>query len=920
MAKLFPPNINGTIPAFFQEGTEYNISVPFSMNRTVSSADISGFALKIKTVNGIVKGIFTASVTDTDYSTNNSIVTFQVSGVDFLVGQYYKAQLAYIDVNGVYGYYSTVGIIKCTAKPHVYIEGLDFGQPNTHNYTYIGVYSQQDSSGNIGDSTEKLYSYRFIFTDSDNNIIADSGEKLHDSSTNDSPYEAHDIFTLNQDLSYDASYYITFIATTNNGLTIASNDYRIVQRRSLMPEIRTSLVAGLNFEEGYIKLSLYDTEDKVVSGSFLISRASSKNNWNWEEIRRFDLISVVPSTWFYRDCTVEQGISYKYSLQQYNSKGIYSDRIISNEIEADFEDMFLYDGMRQLKIRFNPKVTTYKKDLQEQKVETIGSKFPFITRNGNINYKEFALSGLISYQSDEAEMFMEVENLGLEPLTTSSGPYGRFKTHNLVSYNIAAERIFKTEVLDWLTNGKVKLFRSPAEGNFIVRLMNVSLSPTDGLSRMLHTFSATAYEIADFNNKNLGYYNLIDLKEQGKTQTRWISVDIQKAVQELVESTAAKNGVTAAEALSSLIGQKIELLTRSAKTLQFVDMLPGAQVVFDKSLQTIQMGVTGSYSYDLPAGATMKSCQYIIGPINQGILTYSYEAVAASVFGLIDDIQIYDVPIRQFIGNHYQTSEYVKHENLLKVLEDPATSLLKVVSFKAEKRFEETLYFDPELNYMINPQEGFSFGSFIGGLYRDMDCTIPFAVMTEVDPLTIYRLREKASTSPYNVVRNYKYYVDANVNIFAPLTEMYLDGYNQRGYIYDNSIFDLVLNDESINLKEIETYSLKDPIWITSIQVGNGIIFDICYSKQEKSYMLENYEHRQLYPALYQAKQIYLSALYTYVKTYYNDDGTIKSRPFSYTRSITDDEVISIKEKYFAYLSELDCALREYKEANGLVE
>jgi hypothetical protein len=35
------------------------------------------------------------------------------------------------------------------------------------------------------------------------------------------------------------------------------------------------------------------------------------------------------------------------------------------------------------------------------------------------------------------------------------------------------------EVLRWLTDGKPKLFRSPGEGNFIVRLMNTSLAPND---------------------------------------------------------------------------------------------------------------------------------------------------------------------------------------------------------------------------------------------------------------------------------------------------------------------------------------------------------------------------------------------------------------------------------------------------------
>jgi len=37
------------------------------------------------------------------------------------------------------------------------------------------------------------------------------------------------------------------------------------------------------------------------------------------------------------------------------------------------------------------------------------------------------------------------------------------------------ERYFKLKVLDWLTNGEVKLFRSPGEGNYLVRILNVSM-------------------------------------------------------------------------------------------------------------------------------------------------------------------------------------------------------------------------------------------------------------------------------------------------------------------------------------------------------------------------------------------------------------------------------------------------------------
>ena len=72
-----------------------------------------------------------------------------------------------------------------------------------------------------------------------------------------------------------------------------------------------------------------------------------------------------------------------------------------------------------------------------------------------------------------------------------------------MSYSIKAERQFKMDVLAWLNNGKPKLFRSPGEGNFIVRLMNVSLTPNDTVHRTLHTFNCTAYEIDKYSVANL---------------------------------------------------------------------------------------------------------------------------------------------------------------------------------------------------------------------------------------------------------------------------------------------------------------------------------------------------------------------------------------------------------------------------------
>jgi hypothetical protein len=103
---------------------------------------------------------------------------------------------------------------------------------------------------------------------------------------------------------------------------------------------------------------------------------------------------------------------------------------------------------------------------------------------------------------DNEELFMSKEELGL--LVDKKD----ISTTNLSGYNLAAERKFKLKVLDWLTNGKPKLFRSPTEGNYIVRLMNVSLSPEEKLGRMIHTFSATGYEVEEWNDENVAKYIL----------------------------------------------------------------------------------------------------------------------------------------------------------------------------------------------------------------------------------------------------------------------------------------------------------------------------------------------------------------------------------------------------------------------------
>ena len=142
---------------------------------------------------------------------------------------------------------------------------------------------------------------------------------------------------------------------------------------------------------------------------------------------------------------------------------IYSIHMVnqSHKIKADFEDMFLYDGKRQLKIRFNPKVNSFKNTVLETKTDTIGNQFPFFFRNGQVSYKEFPISGLISMLMDDNQLFIETPSIISQTRirTNSEDILINSNSTQLTVDNVKKEREFKLEVLQWLQNGKLKLFK-----------------------------------------------------------------------------------------------------------------------------------------------------------------------------------------------------------------------------------------------------------------------------------------------------------------------------------------------------------------------------------------------------------------------------------------------------------------------------
>ena len=515
----YSPYIEGTIPAFINN----IIKVPFEMNPAVGKAEVKGFALMVKDMGSPEPKFYVSQIdaAQVEYALENRIVNFNIS--DLQEGQYYKIQIAYMsktneDLSSLA--YSSVAVGRCVSTPTIYIKDLDFSINEHRNY-YTGIYETPDIS-------EPVYTHHFTIVQQNNGaIIDDSGDLLnnsfYDKIENDKRICNIKWFS-NTLLEDNLLYYINYTITTING-------YQTTTRYQLRSINKTEKLSGISLsvencrEDGYIKLKVYSETEADTSkfiGNYVIYRKSSLSNYKvLDKIIEFSISGQTADkdwdNYEWRDMSIEQGLEYSYVLYSFKINSttktmVHNAHTDDQNITAQFEDLFLGDNKKQMAVKFNPKVSSFKETVQETKVETIGSKYPYFFRNGNVAYKEIPISGLISYLADENELFMKQEELGLNDTNTP--------TTNLVDYNITAERKFRAAALEWLNNGQPKLFRSPTEGNFIIRLMNVSLSPNDTLGRLIYTFSATGYEIAECNYKNLSDMGLVNCVIEGKKTGR----------------------------------------------------------------------------------------------------------------------------------------------------------------------------------------------------------------------------------------------------------------------------------------------------------------------------------------------------------------------------------------------------------------
>lgn len=189
------------------------------------------------------------------------------------------------------------------------------------------------------------------------------------------------------------------------------------------------------------------------------------------------------------DKTAEPGVYYQYSVGSAPNAN-------DSKYILKSDDIYLMTRDKTMRIRYNPTLTSYRRNFAESVTPTLGGIYPITRRNGAQNYRTFQVGGLLSYNIDTDLGF--IKNANIKGLIASM-PEGYERDRYL-------EKLFRKDALEFLNKNQILLFKSYAEGNAFIKLSNIQLTSDPKLDRNVYSFSATATEVLPANEANYRKY------------------------------------------------------------------------------------------------------------------------------------------------------------------------------------------------------------------------------------------------------------------------------------------------------------------------------------------------------------------------------------------------------------------------------
>ena len=250
--------------------------------------------------------------------------------------------------------------------------------------------------------------------------------------------------------------------------------------------INRTKIAELSFVGSEIKNQVLYFEDKTV-------------------LQGHQYLYIVTESWFNRENSSQGSIDFTYPVTPCTV--------------PDDDGLYIVGQRQTLRVLYDVNISSVKRNIQDTFTQTLGGKYPYVRRNGSMNYNTFSIEGIITYNTEILELppFSEESSTAASIKYTMPIPTLRYSSF-ISDYDIntikdatdkaRVEQEYRNRVFNFLTDGKEKLVKSLTEGAMIIRLSDVSISPKAELGRTVYTFSATATEIAEATYENCIKYGL----------------------------------------------------------------------------------------------------------------------------------------------------------------------------------------------------------------------------------------------------------------------------------------------------------------------------------------------------------------------------------------------------------------------------
>lgn len=556
---IYPPTLQSTQPAFLATTPDYEIK--YTLQKVTSAETIKHIQIRVVEQRSNSSTVNTSKYPD-NIIYKNVDLTKEASpyGIKILTsdlrkpwspGVCYKIQLRFGSTsfqsdlsafaawkkeqinNQTFSEWSTVMVIKAIAQPEVYIENAGTLR------TDVIASKQTEASLTplfVGDyidnaSEEPLEKYKFDLYDETGKTLIESSDWIQAVSGKNCSHRFKTMLTNNE------SYRVYFSIVTRNGYE--TRTYYDFQAIKVYLESLTDVSIRVDDADVFCRengcMRIYLTAKNPLTGCYVLTRTSEESNYQvYEDLKYFNYFEEEFSdTLLYIDYIIESGIKYKYAFQYQNSQGLRSaplqeDGMTVPSRSVDFEYSYIYRDGVQLRLKFNQKLSSFKHTTLASKQDTLGDQFPHLSKNGYAYYAEFPISGLISFQMDEDQTFFTLKTDGYyynnelvipaDKFSVSTATRGDESVPSYLSIdssitdnNIFIERKFREKAEQFLNDFTYKLYKSPTEGNIVIGLINLSMTPNASLGRMIFEFSATAYEVLENTIDDLNEVGIIDV-------------------------------------------------------------------------------------------------------------------------------------------------------------------------------------------------------------------------------------------------------------------------------------------------------------------------------------------------------------------------------------------------------------------------